>query len=822
MTIDPQTATVNSDKKAAATTSDGGAYAAITSSIDALPFELKRQCRFLGHKITPRVGERWKKVPVHPRTGYPADYTDPANYTNFEQARAGMSQNPFNAVGIGLFLEDGITGVDLDECVDADGKINDDAQQIVDRINGYTEVSVSGTGVHIFVRATKPGARVKGGKFGDQSVEIYDQNRSIVITGNHVVGTPLTIEGRQHEISQLYAEVFGKAEDEAPPPETAGEATGTEEMGEFTLTSPEMTDEQIVIKASEAANGENFKEYWAGGWGDKPSASEADLGLCTILAFWTQDAAQIDRLFRKSGLCRSDKWTKRKDYRDGTIKKAIDFVGGEVFVGDEGLNAHFSGAFSSPKTGLREREGLSTHNALNAHLHTDNHTGGEDSNKNLLKHISPITPKEQEAQKGHTLEGWPTPMGKDAYHGVCGEIAHMIEPHTESDSCAILIQILVAVGNEFGREAYFQVEGTRHHTNINAVLVGESSKARKGTSFGQVANVLSLVDPKWREERGKSGMSSGEGLIWQVRDPIWKNEPIKKNGKPTGETEPVCVDEGVDDKRLLVLETEFSSPLRVMERDGNILSAVMREAWDTGHLQTLVKNSPAAATNAHISIIGHVTRPELRKDLNATNQANGFANRILWVCVRRSKLLPEGGDIGSVDFDAVTLRLGDAVNFAQSVGEVKRDDAARKLWRDGYPDLSEGRPGLVGAILSRSEAQVTRLSLIYALLDQSHVITPDHLRAALAVWNYCEESGLYIFGDAIGDPVADEILQLLRSKPEGRTRTEIYNYFGRHQNRSRIGSALEILVNRNLVERVSKPTAGRSTELWRIKGVGAQ
>ena len=103
-------------------------------------------------------------------------------------------------------------------------------------------------------------------------------------------------------------------------------------------------------------------------------------------------------------------------------------------------------------------------------------------------------------------------------------------------------------------------------------------------------------------------------------------------------------DQGVTDKRLFVVESEFASALRAAQRQGSTLSATIREAWDSGNLRTLTKNDPITATGAHICIVGHITADELRAELTATDSANGFANRFLFVAVKRSKLLPFGGE----------------------------------------------------------------------------------------------------------------------------------------------------------------------------------
>ena len=182
------------------------------------------------------------------------------------------------------------------------------------------------------------------------------------------------------------------------------------------------------------------------------------------------------------------------------------------------------------------------------------------------------------------------------------------------------------------------------------------------------------------------------------------------------------MDAGVADKRLLVVESEFASVLKMNSREGNILSAVLRQAWDEGDLRTLVKNSPESATGAHISVIGHITDTELRRYLDATESANGFGNRFLWLSVRRSKFLPDGGSLSDEELTPLVNHLKEAFRFAGTVGRIQRDQTAAALWRAAYEALSTGRPGLAGALTGRAEAQVVRLSVLYALLDLSAVI----------------------------------------------------------------------------------------------------
>ena len=163
-----------------------------------------------------------------------------------------------------------------------------------------------------------------------------------------------------------------------------------------------------------------------------------------------------------------------------------------------------------------------------------------------------------------------------------------------------------------------------------------------------------------------------------------------------------------------------------------------------------------------------------------------------------------------------------SVEFARQIGRVEMTAEAAEAWSVAYPELSAERPGLVGAIIARAEAQVIRLSLIFALLDMKDTIAPEHLEGAMAIWAYCEASALRIFGDSLGDPVADDILRALRlSGPGGMTRTEIYNLFGRHRRSDQIGPALQLLREKRQVRSETRETSGRPSEVWVAVGDGA-
>ena len=396
------------------------------------------------------------------------------------------------------------------------------------------------------------------------------------------------------------------------------------------------------------------------------------------------------------------------------------------------------------------------------------------------------------------MTGWPAAPTEAAFHGPAGEFVIRTEPHTEADPMALLIQFLVAFGTAAGRHAYWPIEASRHHPNEFAVLVGPSSKGRKGSAWDHVEAVLTTADPAFAADGLVSGLSSGEGLIAQVRDPVDDNDT-----------------DAPADKRRLVIEPEFAQVMKVLAREGNTLSPVVRNAWDGKRLQTISRNSPLKATDAHIGIIGHITKEELLRYLAATELANGFFNRFLVIAVQRSKLLPLGGQLSGSDLNHVRDQVTTALRHAQRDGPVAFTDTARERWIAIYPELSGERPGMHGAAIARAEAHAARLALIYALLDASQQIDRQHLEAALAVWTYAQASSAWIFGDSLGDPTADDIWTLAKDRPDGVSRTEVRDLFSRNKKTREIDRALGALEDAGrLTRRSDTDGRGRPAELW--------
>jgi Protein of unknown function (DUF3987) len=298
----------------------------------------------------------------------------------------------------------------------------------------------------------------------------------------------------------------------------------------------------------------------------------------------------------------------------------------------------------------------------------------------------------------------------------------------------------------------------------------------------------------------KGGMSSGEGIIEAIRDPVKKSTEQQD-------------DPGVADKRLLLREAELSRMFRVMTRQGNILSDIVRCAWDGTTLQTLTKK-PLRATDPHVSVAGDITVDELRKFLGRLDLVNGFANRFLFVCTTRSKFLPEGGGVPEDDINDLAAQVRKALAVAHKIGQVKRTLDARELWEKMYLELSAEWPGLLGAATSRAVAQVLRLSLIYALLDGSGLVRPQHLKAAREVWRYCGDSARYVIGDA-HDPFLERILVALRDAgKDGLSGTQVRDVFRRHARIKDTTGALTQLVAAGLATKVQVKTEGRPKSMW--------
>jgi len=414
---------------------------------------------------------------------------------------------------------------------------------------------------------------------------------------------------------------------------------------------------------------------------------------------------------------------------------------------------------------------------------------------------------------------WPT-LDNVALGGLAGEVVRIATQDSEADPAAVLVTFLTWFGVAAGNSPRIMVGETPHCPRLFSAIVGASSRARKGTSKQPVKTIMKAAQGGYGGQDGAFTLlgpcpvtdgpfSSGEGLIYEVRDPL---DGKDKDGNPTR------LDDGAEDKRLLVTEGELGAALRVMQREGNTLSTTLRVMWDCGRpddeIRPMTKKDKIKSTNPHVSTVGHITAAELRSLLSQVDLHNGVANRFLWVCARRTKLVPLPQQIPEEIIADLSRKVGEALNAAQRREVVSLTPAAARMWVDSYAGLSSDHPGAWGSTTSRAEAQVLRLALIYALIDNGSQIAPVHLTRALAFWRYCDASAGYLFGDADKDPQVNKVLKALESGPL--TATDLNRALSGKIASDRITVILEHLQETGRVSGEKQQTKGRPRITWRL------
>jgi hypothetical protein len=408
----------------------------------------------------------------------------------------------------------------------------------------------------------------------------------------------------------------------------------------------------------------------------------------------------------------------------------------------------------------------------------------------------------------------PPVLGEAAYRGPIGAFLRAVHEHTEATDAAILAHLLPAVGTAVGPGPTLYA-GNPQYARLNTVLVGPTSTGRKGTATAPVDELMLRVDAEFWKAQRATGLSTGEGLIKKVADGREWNEEDK------------CWDVVPVEKRLYVVEPEFSKVLAHMRREANILSMIFREAFDSGNLATLVLKDPLQAWGAHISITGHITPEELLDRFKHVEMANGFGNRILWFAVKSDKVIADPHPLPA----GVFTELVEVVRrvAAHPAVKVPLAGAAMGKWgKEIYPRLRDDLPGMRGALVARAPTMVLRMALIYYLLDRPNAglnrkdagagIQPVHLDAALAVWDYCSQSVEILFRGKTGTFLGDKILDLLRKAGGTLTKKQLNTHLSNEQKRV-VGGVLGGLEEAGAIRKVytaSQPCGGRPATAWEI------
>lgn len=395
---------------------------------------------------------------------------------------------------------------------------------------------------------------------------------------------------------------------------------------------------------------------------------------------------------------------------------------------------------------------------------------------------------------------WPV-LPDAALHGIIGEFVRAAAPHTEGDIAGILVSSLVCLGGAIGGGPHMMAGNEKHGVNLFAVLIGGTSKARKGTATAAGRALAARVDPVFAATRLAGGFGSGEALVDEVRD----SDPDKDD------------DAGASDKRLVVDEPEFARLLKVAGRDGSILGSIIRHAWDGRPLEARARSRKAVATGAHVAAICQITAEELRARLTDTETYGGTANRFLFAATRRSGLHSNGGNVPEAVLAEYGQQLGQVVRAARRVSVMHRTEAAQQVWHDLYVQLAEDDPGgLLGAVIARDAPQCLRLSILYALLDGATQVDAPHVNAAGALWSYCRATAAHVFGDKLGDDTADRLIIALRDAGSGGlSRDQQLAALGRHVSAARLDVAADRLTRLGLSTVVTEQTGGRPRQVLR-------
>lgn len=283
-------------------------------SRDEIPDRLLEYDQWLCWRAEDRDGKT-TKIPIGPTSGEFASTTDPETWAPFETAREQVQFGQEDGLGFVFTESDPIVGVDLDDCRDPDtGKPEAWAKDVIETLDSFTEISPSGTGYHVLVAGSLPEDRNRKGE-----LELYETARFFTVTADHVDGTPAEIKDRKDALATVYDEYLAPDE-----PDNSGPDLKSNDG----RANRSLDDAELLQKAKNASNGDKFEALYRGSTSGYESQSEADMALCSLLAFWTGgDARQMDRLFRDSGLMR-EKWDEQhfadgSTYGEKTIERAI-------------------------------------------------------------------------------------------------------------------------------------------------------------------------------------------------------------------------------------------------------------------------------------------------------------------------------------------------------------------------------------------------------------------------------------------------------------------------------------------------------------------
>ena len=383
-------------------------------------------------------------------------------------------------------------------------------------------------------------------------------------------------------------------------------------------------------------------------------------------------------------------------------------------------------------------------------------------------------------------------------YGLVGDVARAGSEGTEANPYAIAANFMAYLSCAIGRGPYLPIGNTWHHARLYVLHIGRSGRGRKGDAVSLI-NRLDTALRQLREAAAppihRGGLSSREGLVSLFHD-----------GYKTGKLEIPAI----QDKRLWVVESEFANVLHQGRREGNTLSAALRDCWDGVCLKPATKSNRLYASHPHLCLSGAISPSELLALMRARELTNGFANRFLMIWAEREKIVPFPTATPQETVDALASRILGVLDFVQAEHVTERDHLQvglsaqaqsiyAQLYRGELIDDSAGER--VTALLERRAPMLLRLAMIFALTDLQTQIDVQHIQAAMGWIRHGVESAKFVFvkatdaADSVRTNAAvKKIVDFLRVKGQS-TRWQITSEcFQGHASKSIIDAAIERLL----------------------------
>jgi hypothetical protein len=390
-------------------------------------------------------------------------------------------------------------------------------------------------------------------------------------------------------------------------------------------------------------------------------------------------------------------------------------------------------------------------------------------------------------------------LDEAAFDCYLGHVVSKVEATSEADPVAILASLICAAGVHLGQGPHVRAGDDPHPLLVWPLIVGRTSAGRKGTSWSTARRVLAAADEPFTHTNIKSGLSSGEGLAERFTT---DNDD----------------EEGPQDLRLMVMESEWSGVMAKMKREGNSLSAILRAAWEGGDLSTLTV-AARVAPSSHVGILAHITPQEFREKVSASDLAGGTYNRFLPLAVSRSKFLPFSQGTDPELVRQLGAALAERLDTGARLGLLGFTGDAAELWRALYVEFStdHGDAPAVEQFVSRAVPNCLRIAAIHAALDGQHAIHTAHLTAAAALVRYSINSARAIFTDTATP--ARLAAWIADAGEQGRTRKDITTgFFNGKTKTDQIQPLLDQLVDAGRITRTTRPRAdgrpGKGTEVY--------